>query len=129
VNDSHGHLIGDEVLREFAERVMANLRALDYIGRDGTDTSENFGRYGGEEFLLVLPETDPAGARICAERIRQAVAETVFKTEAGTLTITVSFGITEFRNGEDIRDTLARADQALYRAKLAGRNRVEALVA
>ena len=129
VNDSHGHLIGDEILREFAERVMANLRALDYIGRDGTDTSENFGRYGGEEFLLVLPETDPAGARICAERIRQAVAETVFKTEAGTLSITVSFGITEFRNGEDIRDTLARADQALYRAKLAGRNRVEALVA
>jgi diguanylate cyclase (GGDEF)-like protein len=129
VNDTHGHLIGDEVLKQFAERVMANLRALDRVGRDGVDDSENFGRYGGEEFLLVLPETDPAGARVCAERIRQAVAETAFKTETGSLTITVSFGITEYRSDEDIRATLARADQALYRAKQAGRNRVELLVA
>lgn len=127
VNDSLGHLAGDDVLRHFAERVMREIRALDLIGRDGADSSENFGRYGGEEFLLVLPETDMAGARICAERIRLKVAETPLEVDDHKVPITLSCGLTSYRAGEDIRATLARADQALYRAKQAGRNRTESV--
>ena len=124
VNDNLGHLMGDEVLKQFAERVMREIRAIDELGRDGADRSENFGRYGGEEFLLVLPETDMAGARTCAERLRQKVAETPLGAGVG---VTVSCGLTAYRIGEDIRATLGRADQALYRAKQAGRNRTESV--
>ena len=129
VNDTHGHLGGDEVLRQFAQRVMGEVRMLDRIGREGHDPDGNFARYGGEEFLLVMPETDLAGAHACAERIRQKVSDTVFNTANGPLHITMSCGIADHRPGEDIRATLSRADQALYRAKEAGRDRIETLPA
>jgi len=128
INDRHGHLSGDDVLKQFAERVQGEIRVLDRVGRDGKDWGTDvstFGRYGGEEFLLVLPETGLDGAMSCAERIRQRVADSRFRTESGPLSLTVSCGLTAHRLGEDIRATLARADQALYLAKDKGRNRVE----
>lgn len=125
VNDKHGHLGGDEVLRQFAQRVMGEIRLLDRLGRDGHDPGSNFARYGGEEFLLVLPETELAGAQVCAERIRLKVSDTVFNTASGPLHITMSCGIADHRPGEDIRATLSRADQALYLAKEQGRDRIE----
>ena len=129
VNDTHGHLGGDDVLRQFAQRVMGEIRLLDRLGREGYDPEGNFARYGGEEFLLVMPETELAGAHACAERIRQKVSDTVFNTAHGSLHITMSCGVAEHRPGEDIRATLSRADQALYRAKQAGRNRIETIPA
>ncbi len=130
VNDRHGHLGGDEVLRQFAIRVLAEIRTLDRVGREGDgDGGENFGRYGGEEFLLVMPETDLDGAHICVDRIRRRVAETPFQVSGAPVPLTVSCGLAAYRPGEDLRATLARADQALYQAKEAGRDRVKAAVA
>ena len=129
INDSHGHLVGDEMLKQFADRVTGEIRTLDRVGRDSVTKPRDvgtFGRYGGEEFLLVMPETDMPGALICAERIRKKVAETEFKTEGGSLKLTVSCGVTVYQKDEDMRAMLARADQALYRAKDLGRDRVEA---
>jgi len=124
VNDRHGHLGGDEVLRRFAMLVLGEIRTLDRVGREGMG-DENFGRFGGEEFMLVMPETDLAGAQVCIERIRRKVAETPFRVDDMPLSLTMSCGIAEFRLGEDLRATLARADQALYQAKDAGRDRVK----
>jgi len=130
VNDRHGHLGGDEVLRQFAVRVLAEIRTLDRVGRDGVDSNgQNFGRYGGEEFLLVMPETDLDGAHVCVDRIRRRVAETPFQVAGTPVSLTVSCGLAAYRPGEDMRATLARADQALYQAKEAGRDRVKAAVA
>ncbi|MGE5625514.1 MAG: GGDEF domain-containing protein [Bacillota bacterium] len=131
INDRLGHLAGDDVLRQFAERVLGEVRHMDRVGRDGSDAAgeEHFGRYGGEEFLMVLPETDLDGAQVCVERIRQKIADAIFRAGGGSLRLTVSCGLTPYRNGEDMRATLARADQALYRAKERGRNRVEAIAA
>ena len=131
VNDRHGHLAGDDVLRQFAERVVGEVRYLDRVGRDGVDAAgeEQFGRYGGEEFLLVLPETGLEGARVCVERIRQKVADAIFRAGGASVRMTVSCGLTAYQLGEDMRATLARADQGLYRAKDRGRNRVECVAA
>ena len=118
VNDTHGHDIGDEVLREFASRISANVRGIDLACR-----------YGGEEFVVVMPDTDLNFAYMVAERLRQAVADAPFRiTPApGQLSVTISIGVTA---SEGTRDTpealLKRADQALYRAKRDGRNRVVA---
>ena len=128
INDRFGHLSGDDVLKQFAARVAGEIRTLDRMGRDAVEPGETgtFGRYGGEEFLLVMPETPMEGALACAERIRQRIADAEFRTEGGTLHMTVSCGLTAYRQGEDMRAMLARADQALYLAKELGRNRVEA---
>jgi len=119
VNDTHGHAVGDEVLMEFARRLQRNVRGLDLACR-----------FGGEEFVVVMPETDPDFARIVAERLREDVAGQPFDTEAGPLDITISIGIAssneETKNGDDL---LKKADEALYRAKDEGRNRVEAWAA
>ncbi|MGH8369818.1 MAG: GGDEF domain-containing protein, partial [Gammaproteobacteria bacterium] len=128
INDRYGHLAGDEILREFAYRVAGEIRELDRMGRDGKSEQETFGRYGGEEFLLVLPETDAEGTRICGERIRTRIGIEHFKSGAAEANITVSIGITIYHPDENIRETLARADQALYRAKHDGRNRVDLLM-
>jgi diguanylate cyclase (GGDEF)-like protein len=112
INDSFGHMVGDEVLRRIASKIKNEIR--------GTDC---FGRYGGEEFLLVLTATDLSGAAELVERIRQSVAE-MHLTELGGQAVTISIGIAQNRDHEAIEHTLSRADKALYAAKASGRNRL-----
>jgi diguanylate cyclase (GGDEF)-like protein len=114
VNDTLGHLAGDRVLKHFAAQVKNSLRTID-----------SFGRFGGEEFLLVMPRTNIEQARLCAERIRRMTEELIFPEFDRGFSITSSFGIAQYRIGEDLKEMLNRADAALYKAKNAGRNRVE----
>jgi diguanylate cyclase (GGDEF)-like protein len=113
INDTYGHSAGDCVLRDFAGAVQAQVREADC-----------FGRYGGEEFLLMLPETSQEAAGVLAERIRVAVEALRFAGIDSALTISVSIGVAQFRAGETITQSIARADEALYLAKARGRNRV-----
>ncbi|MDY0976656.1 diguanylate cyclase [Massilia sp. CFBP9012] len=113
INDTYGHAAGDTVLRAFARTAQDQLRALDA-----------FGRYGGEEFLLMLPETPAASAIALAERVRGAVEGLRCLDVERTITLTVSVGVAEYRLGEKVAQTIVRADQALYLAKSGGRNRV-----
>ena len=113
INDTLGHSAGDTVLKVFSECAMKGMRA-----------SDQFGRYGGEEFLLLLGRSTMQEARIGAERLRQNTAALRFPVDE-SLHVTISIGLAEYRAGEDVEDTLKRADVALYRAKDAGRNRVE----
>lgn len=117
VNDKYGHLIGDEVLRKVTDAIGKALRSTDFCGR-----------YGGDEFLLVLTQTDINAAKICAERVRSSIEQSVFPDLGEEFKITSSLGLTEYHIREDIGKMIARADEALYRAKKAGRNRVESLV-
>ncbi|HEX6489741.1 MAG TPA: diguanylate cyclase [Gaiellaceae bacterium] len=115
-NDGHGHGFGDLVLQQFASTLGETLRDVDLAGR-----------WGGEEFLVVLPGTEAMGAVDAAERIRTAFAEHGFKTSAQAETkLTASFGVAEFQPGLTAEALVAQADEALYRAKRAGKNRVEA---
>jgi diguanylate cyclase (GGDEF)-like protein len=115
VNDVHGHPVGDDVLREFAAVLRATLRESDLAGR-----------WGGEEFLLLLSGTDVAGGAQLAERVRSALAERSFLGRDGEVVfVTCSFGVAQHRGGGDERDLFAAADRALYRAKREGKNRVE----
>ncbi len=123
INDSHGHAVGDDVLRGFSERMRTCARRMDWLGRQEADST--FGRYGGEEFLLVLPHTPLAGALTCIERIRRRVLAEPMPTSAGPLSVTFSAGLAEHRSNEPVAETLSRADEALYRAKANGRNRTE----
>ena len=118
VNDTHGHLAGDEVLRRFAEVVRDQLR-----------TEDVFVRYGGEEFCLLLPDVPGPGAVALAGRIRKAVAKTSFAMEGKGISLTVSAGVAaRIDEGPEALDALiARADEALYIAKSRGRNRVAAV--
>ncbi|HKU54352.1 MAG TPA: diguanylate cyclase, partial [Rhizomicrobium sp.] len=118
VNDTHGHDIGDEVLKEFASRIAANTRGIDLACR-----------YGGEEFVVVMPDTDTAFAYSIAERLRQSIETTPVKISRppGALNITISIGIAKLESASDTAEQLLhRADQALYRAKRSGRNKVVA---
>lgn len=118
VNDTHGHDAGDDVLREFAKRLRASVRGIDLACR-----------LGGEEFVVVMPETDATVARLVAERVRGKVAATPFMIARGTeaVAVTASIGIASFQHeGDDAAALLKRADVALYRAKTEGRNRVVA---
>jgi diguanylate cyclase (GGDEF)-like protein len=119
-NDTHGHQVGDEVLRAFSARMREQARGIDWLGRQDADTT--FGRYGGEEFLLVLPHTPVKGALHCIERIRDAVNAAAFETSAGPLLVRFSVGIAEYQRDESIASVLSRADAALYKAKHGGRN-------
>jgi len=115
VNDVHGHGVGDEVLTRLVRCVTKNIRDEDLLGR-----------LGGEEFALVLPETEPWRATILANRLRDAISELSFAGKADTFSITISAGISEPGFADvDILPALERADTALYRAKQNGRNRVE----
>ncbi len=120
LNDAHGHLVGDRVLTAFAYLARQELRATDVIDVDSEGRC--FGRFGGEEFICLLPSTDEEGGERCAERLREATADAHFE---GKLKITLSAGVAEYRPGESVADTLRRADDALYFAKQTGRNRVE----
>jgi diguanylate cyclase (GGDEF)-like protein len=113
VNDSFGHAVGDDVLRKSVDVAHAELRAIDFMGR-----------YGGEEFLVVLTQTKLEGAQECVERVRARTERTSFGLPGGRA-VTLSIGVAQLQPGESIRDLLARADAALYRAKAAGRNRTE----
>jgi diguanylate cyclase (GGDEF)-like protein len=113
VNDSHGHLVGDTALRRFVLAAVRSLRADDRIGR-----------YGGEEFLLLLATSEPATALAIAERVRRAVSGEAWGDVAQGLHITVSIGLATSRDGETAEQLLQRADEALYRAKAEGRDRV-----
>src|SRR5471032_825086 len=118
VNDTHGHDIGDEVLKEFASRIAANTRGIDLACR-----------YGGEEFVVVMPDTDMSFACNIAERLRQSIETNPVKISRGPgqLNITVSMGIARCEGeGDTAEQLLHRADQALYRAKRTGRNKVVA---
>ena len=115
INDTYGHQAGDEVLVETCERTRNCVRPYDALGR-----------YGGEEFLLIFPETSLEQATAQAERIRQAIGGRPFVFGQGdSETITISIGVAEFRHQEDVNEFLGRADQALYKAKHLGRDRVE----
>ncbi|GAB2509987.1 GGDEF domain-containing protein [Lysobacter humi (ex Lee et al. 2017)] len=123
-NDAHGHHVGDEILRGFCDRIRTQARDLDLLARQDLDLA--FGRYGGEEFLLLLPHTPLDGAARALERIRAFVEAEPFATSAGPLPATFSAGVAQYRPGEPVAEVLARADGALYAAKSAGRNRVHA---
>jgi len=116
VNDTYGHPTGDAVIRGVALRLSALLRTYDSIGR-----------YGGEEFIAVAPISDVTASLRVAERIREGVASTKFETASGDLQVTVSLGVAVRSAGQphDADAMLQAADAALYRAKAAGRNRVE----
>ena len=114
VNDSYGHQAGDKVLKVFAQVAQEELRRIDY-----------FGRFGGEEFMLIMADTGIDGAQVKAERLRLNVEKTRYADIDAKLVQTVSIGLAEHRPGETIEQILRRADQAMYRAKSNGRNRVE----
>jgi diguanylate cyclase (GGDEF)-like protein len=113
INDAHGHPIGDEVLRTFAITTFANIRGID-----------RFGRYGGEEFLLVLPDTSTEGAAQILERLRQIISDLDWSAFSPGMQVTISAGIAALRAHETSDTFLARADGALYTAKAQGRNRI-----
>lgn len=115
VNDRHGHLAGDTVLKEIAERITSSLRNYDTVGR-----------FGGEEFMVVLPGADLDQSRVVAEKIWTLIRETSFALSGEPVTVTASVGVSSLRDGDDdYAEILQRADEALYRAKGAGRDRVE----
>jgi len=113
INDTAGHLAGDAVLKRVASGLREHMRDYDTCGR-----------WGGEEFLALFAHCDPATADLLAERLRLAIAEIDISDLHAELKLTVSIGYTKLRPGEDIDATLKRADDALYQAKAAGRNRV-----
>jgi two-component system, cell cycle response regulator len=115
VNDTHGHLVGDEVLQEIARRLLLSIRSYDFVGR-----------YGGEEFLLVLNNCKPQFAEARAEDIRRIVSSRPVQTLAGPLNITMSFGLllSDVWGVRPVEELLHEVDAALYAAKAAGRNRV-----
>ena len=116
VNDTHGHLVGDDVLREVAALLQSAVRTVDIVAR-----------FGGEEFVVALPETGEEGAIAFAERIRERIASQPFgRAGRAGLTLTASIGVATFPSPrvESTEDLFARADEALYRAKADGRNRV-----
>lgn len=114
INDQYGHPVGDEILKELTFQIGQLLRSNDIQFR-----------YGGEEFLIILPEADLAAANRVAERIRATIEEHVFVTLAGDLGITISIGCTENIEDISIDEVIIRADKALYKAKENGRNRIE----
>lgn len=117
VNDTYGHATGDMVLKEIARRLRGGMRDYDLISR-----------YGGEEFLVMAPETTIQRAHELAERLRMLVSESPLGVEAASpITITISAGVTQLVDGENVEAMISRADTALYHAKERGRDRVAVL--
>jgi two-component system cell cycle response regulator len=118
VNDRYGHLAGDEVLEEIATLVRRKVRDTDIVGR-----------YGGDEFIIILPKTALASSWVVAERLRSTVEKAEMKDSAGSVfCVTVSQGLAGWERGEDATSLISRADEALYKAKAKGRNRVQILL-
>jgi diguanylate cyclase (GGDEF)-like protein len=114
VNDAHGHLAGDDALRTFGDLLQAHLRKVDVAGR-----------LGGEEFAVLLPETDLEEATLVADRMRGALSEAPLRLSGGVrISLTASFGIAELAPDQSAQQLMSRADAALYGAKAAGKNRV-----
>jgi len=114
INDNHGHLVGDRVLQDFAQYMLGMLRSLDSVCR-----------YGGEEFVVCMPQTTLASAVTVMERMRRELADLAIQIEGGTaLKITVSIGLAELKPDIPASESMRRADEALYRAKDNGRNRL-----
>ena len=115
INDTHGHLIGDEVLQEAARRLLLSVRSYDYVGR-----------YGGEEFLIILNNCDPVSAPRRAEEIRRSLSDTPVHTSIGPLLVTMSMGGHQTANWgvQSVEELLHQVDGAMYAAKAAGRNRI-----
>jgi two-component system cell cycle response regulator len=112
INDNHGHLFGDEVLRKVALTYLGDLRTgVDWVAR-----------YGGEEFVIVLPETSLASARAIAERLRREIEAATVTCDGRALRLTASFGVAQYLTGESPQALLERADTLLFQAKAAGRN-------
>ncbi len=117
VNDTLGHDAGDETLRQIADQLSRGLRPGDILAR-----------WGGEELVVLLPDTDQWGGILLAERLRARIQSHSIETTAASFSVTASFGVTQLLDkDDDLRSALARADKALYDAKEAGRNRVRAL--
>lgn len=116
VNDNHGHLVGDAVLKWIANRLRRSMRAFDDIGR-----------YGGEEFLIVLQNTDLDEGMEIASRLGQVVSGAPFHGDDIKIKMTMSMGLTQYRPGDTLRSFIERADAALYQAKHTGRNRVSVI--
>jgi diguanylate cyclase (GGDEF)-like protein len=113
VNDSRGHLAGDAVLRSLAQLIVKSLRAIDLVGR-----------YGGEEFLVILPETDLEKAYVVGEKLRKTIETENFPYNDNTIQLTVSLGIASYHNIKSTQDFIKIADDNLYRAKAEGKNRI-----
>ncbi len=113
VNDILGHDVGDIVLKEVAARLASNMRGIDVVSR-----------YGGEEFIIAMPNTGQGAALIAADRIRALISGTAINVDDQAFSISVSAGVAETRPGDKFRDVFKRADEALYLAKQSGRNRV-----
>ena len=114
INDRYGHNAGDAVLKELIRRVLAELRSYD-----------TFGRYGGDEFLILLPGSFMYEVLAVAERIHKAIRNTPFDSTSANLPVTASLGVAEFDFKENSDALVGRADAALYKAKSNGRDRVE----
>jgi diguanylate cyclase len=114
INDHHGHLVGDQVLVAIANRLSSQLRKYDLLTR-----------WGGEEFMLLMPAITVNDAVALVDRLREHLATNAVQTDAGDVAVTASFGIAALSIRESTKDTLRRADEALYSAKRNGRNRVE----
>ena len=112
VNDILGHDMGDQILKEVAARLVTNMRAIDVVSR-----------YGGEEFMIAMPNTNADKALIAADRVRSLIAGTPIFVDGEALQITTSVGVAEVEQGESLRDVFKRADDALYKAKESGRNK------
>lgn len=113
INDKHGHLAGDGVLQSVAKVLQGGVRSMDHVAR-----------WGGEEFLVVLPSTDMAEARLVAERLRACVAAQVCHSAKGPIPVTMTLGVADLHAGESAEQLISRADQALYQGKQSGRNQV-----
>ncbi len=114
INDTFGHLAGDYVLKDLAQLVKARLRPDDVIGR-----------YGGEEFSVILPETSLSGGAKIADDLRERIATHRFEFENESISVTVSLGVAQLQDGQDVLKFIKDADEKLYVAKRSGRNRVE----
>lgn len=114
INDNFGHQAGDRVIKVIGRSIAKRLREVDF-----------FCRYGGEEFVAFMPETDADSALVVLEKLREAIARAAFNYKNQPMSISISIGLTEFKAGDDLASAFERADKALYRAKANGRNRCE----